>query len=194
MRKLLLVSLLAVALADGASANDCASIADDAERLRCYDEHAAPVDEAHAAKLAGGWVVVEKVDPMDDSPVVIAGLQAEDDRAKLKVQCERGAVQLVLDWDRYLADADQVEQRIDGGEVESRTWARSADSSALFYVGHTRQHLSDLTRAETAVYRVTPYREARATATFRLKGLRQVLEVIYAGCSKGKTYLEDEGR
>lgn len=132
-------SLLILGFSISAVAQDrlaeCSSIADDEERLECYDGLArqGPADvasgESSSGVTNGEWVIKDEVNPMDDTRTVVAVLPAESgtnstgDPVGLFVRCLSGKAEVFIAWRDYLADDRQhVTIRIDDYEPSSRRW------------------------------------------------------------------------
>lgn len=169
---------------------------------RCYGNltgsgsgEGAPDGSATPAADAGDWITNTDRDPIDDSAVITASLDAESgqakfgDRVMLVARCGSNKTEVYAIWHDYVGDDSNsvyeeyknVEVRV--GEAPARTerWTVSTDKEATF-ARSAVPLLKEMNGKEKLVLRVTPYGENPVTAIFDLKGFEAAIKPIADEC------------
>src|SRR6516165_7609504 len=124
---------------------DCKLIKEEAERLRCYDRalNEAPAnapsratpDTADATRFAqGNWVVSLDKSPSDDTPQMVAALEAIGGKGALVFRCQQGRTDAYVTLQAYVGAAQPlpVAYTINNGQEIATRWLPAKDGNALF--------------------------------------------------------------
>ena len=122
---------------------DCKLIRDEAERLRCYDRAlneapanapraTPPVDASHFAQ--GSWVVSLGKSPSDETPQLVAALEALGGKGALVLRCQQGRTDAYVTLQAYVGAAQPlpVAYTINNGQEIATRWLPAKDGNALF--------------------------------------------------------------
>lgn len=122
---------------------DCKLIRDEAERLRCYDRAlneapanapraTPPVDDSHFAQ--GSWVVSLGKSPSDETPQLVAALEALGGKGALVLRCQQGRTDAYVTLQAYVGAAQPlpVAYTINNGQEIATRWLPAKDGNALF--------------------------------------------------------------
>ena len=174
---------------------DCAAIADDSERLACYDLLAGIAKELSEPTPVevGQWRITHNVDPMTDFDVVILSLDSgEPNRcapqiAGLYVRCDVQGLNLYVSHGCYAPGTDgrhNVQVRYDDEDARTiRLFSDSTDTAVgIFQGANTRVWLRDLLGADRFVIQITPYRDPPQTLTFATAGLAEAVTASGMKC------------
>lgn len=144
----------------------------------------------------GAWRTNTDRDPIDDTAVITATLDADTGRARfgdpvtLVARCGSNKTELYAIWNTYVGDDSQsvyneyknVEVRVGDAAARTERWGVSTDKQATF-AGGAVPLLREMSGAEQLVLRMTPYGENPITAIFKLEGFRDAIEPIAKECS-----------
>lgn len=171
--------------------HDCRSVEDSLERLRCYDElvdrtaaRTPPPGQSHT----GNWSIEDKVNPMDDTRLVVASLPAAEGVGRLGgpvtlyLRCQSGKTEAFVQWRDFLGLSAQVSTRFDQQDATSREWLLSTDRGSTFYPGNGLPFVAKVGAASRLAIEVTPQAGARNTAVFDLTGSQEVVQKIRTAC------------
>jgi hypothetical protein len=147
--------MAALLLADGSSyadeipnlsrVIDCKLIKEEAERLQCYDRalNEAPVNAPSKAtpdavdtsrSVEGGWVVSLGKSPNDDTPQLVAALEAIGGKGALVFRCQQGRTDVYVTLQAYVGAAQPlpVAYTLNSGPEIATRWLPAKDGNALF--------------------------------------------------------------
>lgn len=191
-------AVYAMSIPDGVAANEqdswaqCVGMVEDQARLACYDLAAGRQRAPEGG--AGGWVVSESVNPVDDTKTVLAVLVATEGRSKygkpieLFVRCQSNLIEVFISWGQYLGDdtshrarQKDVTMRVGDEEAFQRRWGVSTDGTATFYP-QAIQLLKNSVAANKLVFRLLPYGSVPLTATFDTTGMAEALRPVMETC------------
>jgi Type VI secretion system VasI, EvfG, VC_A0118 len=123
---------------------DCKLINEQAERLRCYDRalNEAPANAPRATPDAvdpsrfaqGSWVVSVGKSPSDDTPQMVAALEAIGGKGALVFRCQQGRTDAYVTLQAYVGAAQPlpVAYTINNGQEIATRWLPAKDGNALF--------------------------------------------------------------
>ena len=124
---------------------DCKLMKDEAERLRCYDRalNEAPAsapsratpDAADANRFTqGSWVVSLSKSPSEDTPQIVAALEALGGKGALVFRCQQGRTDAYVTLQAYVGAAQPlpVAYTINNGPEIATRWLPAKDGNALF--------------------------------------------------------------
>jgi type VI secretion system protein VasI len=213
---LLVIGWLGAASATGAEATaaaaddlvtrmkECSLQKDDRERLACYDRvmrggksAKAPTRSSTAVSKvvpavptgAGKWRVTIDTNPVDDSTVATALLEADEgesdggEKTTLVLRCRSNETELYITWGGFIGSkAPQVLTRIGSAPPDTFEWAVSTNREGTFFPGDDIAFIRRLLDANRLVARVTPYQESPITAVFDLRGIRAAVRPLQQTC------------
>lgn len=119
------------------AAPPCPSIADDAARLRCYDEmsKSAPstAPQTPATPLIE-WKIEEQPSPIDDKPEVYANIVSNEKKLILALRCKENRTEVIIAPDIYVGSSDDadVTYRINSEPAVREKWSSSTNGRAAF--------------------------------------------------------------
>lgn len=163
---------------------------------RCYSDLARADTAADTATDTGGaWHTNENRDPIDDSAVITATLDAESGRSTLGqpvtlvVRCGSNTTEVYAIWNDYVGDDSSsvyneyknVEVRVGDAPAQTQQWGVSTDKQATF-ANAPVPLLREMVGQERLALRITPYGENPITAIFALEGIREAVEPIAEEC------------
>jgi Type VI secretion system VasI, EvfG, VC_A0118 len=124
---------------------DCKLIQEEADRLRCYDRalneapanapsRAAPNTENAARFAQGSWVVSLGKSPSDETPQIVAALEAIGGKGALVFRCQQGRTDAYVTLQAYVGAAQPlpVAYTINNGQEIATRWLPAKDGNALF--------------------------------------------------------------
>ncbi len=188
---------------------NCASIEDDQERLKCYDQlvqdlglltltgtkpavdkESPPTidDENKPIVDKGKWSVDTETNPIDDSKTVTVSLLADEgegiygDKIILMIRCKSNKTDLFIGWSSYLGDEANVLTRIGTEDSSRQRWSLSTNSQATFYPGSDITFIKKIMSVDKFVAQVTPYSESPITAVFDVRGLKEAIKPLQEVC------------
>ena len=177
----------------------CAAIADDTERLVCFDQLALIVDPApNEADLMAElrvWTSLIDVSPIDGSPIVSL-VRASDEAncyqfhciAVLGLQCSENRTYVLIYFGGMIikfSENPRIQYRIgDNAPVDTRAWTISPDYKGVSAPGGAPsiKIIRQLEEATDFYVRVTDQNGAVQDATFTLSGLSEVLVPLKSAC------------
>jgi type VI secretion system protein VasI len=174
----------------------CQNIAEDAQRLGCFDQigkskDAAKIENAEPQSV-GKWEVSTDKSPIDDSKNVFVYLSAEDQirgqfhqaiTPSLAIVCREKKTDLYIDWSTFLGiESTRVLTRLDTKKATTRSWLLSTNNKATFYSGQTIAFIKELMKSEKIFVQVTPYGDNAAQTTFDLTGLSNAIKPLREAC------------
>lgn len=160
-------------------------ITNDSVRLSLYDEFARSyfgfeVGESFRERYAH-WQVSADRDPISDEAIVVFFTRSETggrgylDPPALIIRQTGSRTEAYVNFRDYFSDDDRmVTYRIDQDRPVTSPWILSTDNTALFVGQNALGFVNTLLDAGTLVVRATPYNESPVTATFNLRGLREI--------------------
>ena len=176
---------------------DCATIAADAERLRCFDVLAKSLD-AKGKKKSGqprtDWIVSSRVSPMDDKTNVYLMLRADRDietkffgkvRPRLWIQCVGGKTKGVLEWGFIVGGGKEtITYRLDREKAVAAVVNVSDDFSALVSWDEKRfiPFVKSLFGKNRLLVEIKPFSDPPLTAGFNIAGTEKVIAPLRAAC------------
>jgi hypothetical protein len=154
----------------------CAVLADDGERLACYDALFGAAVEA-----AGEPIVVQ-------SERMIPALPSGRGLATLTIACVSGAIDVSFSFAGQLvsntSDIAPLTLQIDQNATSVRTLAANDANTALSFATprETNAFLDSLAGGTNLKVRVTPVRQRSLTVDFRLPAVRDEIAALRAAC------------
>lgn len=191
MKKQLFIFLLLVFALVIANSQDSAlldelkqagAITDASVRLDSYDS----ILEKHGLKEksntldVGKWSVSTKIDPIDDSQIILFVLTADSGEGVyggpigLIIRHSSEGTEIYVNWASYMGSDAYVTLRVGQEPAQQDEWMMSSDSKATFYPGNTVGLVKKLFAADKMVVQCTPYSENPITAIFDIRGLKNV--------------------
>lgn len=138
----------------------------------------------------GPWSLIERTDPLDDSPIVTLMNAAESGRSRfgdpptLILRCRNNRTEVFINWDEFLGtNAVTVQYRVDEGEMRQRQWGISTTNRATFFRGNHIGLIRELMSASQFVARVTPSWQSPMTAVFDVTGLTDEIGPLQEACN-----------
>lgn len=190
-----------VALADNeADILSCREVADEEQRLLCYDAVAVEASDIEAAAVApvgetGNWLTSSKLNAMDDSSTEIVTLASQDGIGPLGrspvlyLRCASKQLEVFVAWNDYLASDGghdsgykNVTVRFESEEPQNVRWGTSTDSTATF-AENPQQFLDRLRKSKRLAVQVVPYNSGPVTAVFDINGLDSASMKLRKECS-----------
>jgi hypothetical protein len=172
---IVIASLGAPAVAQS-TPRQCAAIADDGERLACYDAlFGAPVE------AAGEPIVVQ-------SERMIPALPSGRGLATLTIACVSGAIDVSFSFAGQLVsntgDIAPLTLQIDQNATSVRTLSANDANTALSFSTprEANAFLDSLAGGTNLKVRVTPVRQRSLTVDFRLPAIRDEVAALRAAC------------
>lgn len=173
----------------------CAQMSNPAQRLSCFDELTSDRGLSHTNELSQSveskWETDIEVDPLTDKNIYLATLEADSGPSRfdlkpwLTIRCRDDKTELYIVWVEYLGSRDvSAMYRLDQEPAQTGTWHISTNGRAAFFPRPV-PFLKELIATESTsfVVRITPYREAPATAIFDVSGAAEALADIRKGCN-----------
>ncbi len=154
------------------------------ERLKEYDKlvdkiNAIEQDTSINIEDKGKWSVDVETDPLTDEKQIYLMLSEEGSSyyggKYLSIRKMDQKIDLLINWNDYLADNTLVKYRFDKGEVVTAYWVGSTDNTATFLSGNIEEFIKKLIDAERFVASITPYRSGEITVVFDVRGLKNAL-------------------
>lgn len=170
---------------------------------RCYDTGRtadaaadAGISSPDSGDSSGNWIVSTDRDPIDDSAVIVASLNAESGQGRLGgtvsivARCASNTTEFYADWVNYLGDDSRsvydeyknVEVRVGDNPAASERWSISTDKQATFAPAAVPL-LKRMANSDRLVLRTTPYNESPVTAVFDLTGIEEAIRPLAEECS-----------
>ncbi|MGE9295102.1 MAG: type VI secretion system-associated protein TagO [Puniceicoccales bacterium] len=179
--------------------NSCVAISDDTERLKCYDDIAAPpTTEKVKREPNSEWNVYTQKSEMDDSLAVIAIVVSDDQFqgpygikptfGSLGVRCVENTTSILIGLGDYqLADHGGygvIEYRLDSDAPKSKSFEASTDSSrlGLWNGGQAIPFIKAMFGKEKLTVRITPFSQTPVTTSFNITGLEQEIAPLREAC------------
>jgi TonB family protein len=142
--------------------------------------------------------VSRETDPISDQKGVTFALKAEGanliDTPVLLIRCKRGELDVYVAPDEYLGDGnDGVTLRFGTDAPVEEHWAESSDHTALFHPGERPEieaFVRHLARYGRVAFQVEPYEKAPMVMVFRLAGIVQVSQELWATCPPAADHTE----
>lgn len=159
-----------------ASAEACAAIAADTERLACYD-----AIFRHTPTAPEGAIVLSSERMIPAQPTGRAP-------ATMTISCEAGAVRVAFAFAGQLVsntgDIAPVTFQVDQNGTAVRTLAANAENNELSFASprDAAQFLDSLDGGRNLKVRMTPVRQRSLTVDFRLPAAAGEIEALVAGC------------
>lgn len=169
----------------------CAAIKGDLPRLACYDQ----IAKAHniqennePATIHGKWVIVNKIDPLDDTQTVNISLEADSGGSRfskpimLVARCDSKKTEVYIDWQTYLGSEADVTLRIGDNTANTSKWAMPRGKQQTFSHSPIAM-LKDMLTANRMVAQVTPFNQKPYTAVFDTSGLDNAITALREACA-----------
>jgi type VI secretion system protein VasI len=195
----LTAAVVSLATVGAASAQEkCKPIADDNDRLSCYDiENGVTIAETPAVQGGGKWRVSTEISPMTDQKTVFMILDSDNDitggyaasgPANLVLRCAEGETNaFILLNDQFLSDVQNygwVDFRLDDDEMDSINMRASDNNKALGLWGSPGAILfiKGLLEHEKLTVRARPHNSNAVVAVFDIRGIDQVIGKLRETC------------
>lgn len=205
MQRAFLAAIVCVVCASPASAEVCAEISDNDNRLACYDKAFppredvpdAPTRPATASAVESKWQTMEEVSKIDDrtnvwlvveSDNMIDGRFGESKPARLSVRCMKNTTAVMLEFaGHFMSDIQgfgDVTYRIDKKPAQTRGFIESTDHSllGLWRGGSSIPFVKSLFGGERLFVRAVPFNEGPVEAEFTIAGLEEEIAPLREAC------------
>lgn len=205
MRWIVVVAMLVLASQAGAvGMASCAKIADDGERLTCYDDVAgriAPDDRKTSIEKPSGdtgkWFTNKSRSKFKDTYDVTLTLISEESPdcrwgnspAILQVRCLENTTSVVLSTpDCHLTSGygsyGDVDVRIDGGKARVWRMQEATNNRALgLWTGRSAiPRVKNMLKSRQVIMRFTPHSENPRTVEFQTSGLQAAIKPLRESC------------
>lgn len=196
---LLLATSVLQACPSHAQTQDCSTITEKMERLRCQMKGIAEDTTVSAdwEPPQKKWRLVFSDSEMTDEQGVYGSLDAEGSVScgipgmrrtpTLRLQCHENETRMLLDVGCFMADSagfGEVRLRADGGKAKSISFRESADNEMLGLWGAraARPAIDYISEAKSLLVEFAPYREAKQTAEFKIDGIGTVVSAVRKQC------------
>ncbi|QBR40981.1 DNA primase [Kerstersia gyiorum] len=178
----------------GKSYAECVIIQNSVSRLACFDALAVKFDLAPAVKPdarqgMGDWIVSEKINPLDDTAVYFAVIDAQTGRSRrgdkisMVVRCANNRTEMYINWHDYLGmDSTQVTYRVGKNAAVRQAWSLSTDNQSTFFPGSPVSVLKQMVEETSFVASLVPYNENPVTVEFDITGIEPALQNIRKNC------------
>ena len=191
----------ALCFATAAAAQECAEIADDSERLTCYDAKFPPVaaaaEPATPEPIRSNWSMHRENSAIDDSTSVFLTIRSNEiaqcgfqkQPAQLTVRCVENTTAMIISTSCHLtsgySDYGNVTMRIDDEAAFTREFIDSTNNNALglWNGGSSIPVIRRLMEGERLVTRFTPFGDNPVELTFDIAGLGDVINPLREACS-----------
>ncbi len=184
----------------------CAGLAAPDERLECFDQLAArskPEPTADAPDVAadiihGPWLIRTSRSRIDDSPLVLARVEATDEvavgltsrliRPTFWIRCVENVTALGITFERaVMADMDgggEVTFRLDDEPAFKRNLIESSNNRSLgLWSGAAAiPFIKEMLGKRTLLARVRPFNSARVLVEFEIAGIEEAVKPVRAAC------------
>lgn len=158
----------------------CTAIDADGLRLACYDA------AAGRNQKPPGWIVDEKVDPIDGKRRLVAHVSAippHDSDAAIAMRCIGSNIDVLIMWPPPLGSGERLDARwrVDGNAIVSGQFQKARSGNTLF-VPTWGVMLTEI--ADGRLLHVSVQTEDRIaeTITFNISGARAVVNRLYEVC------------
>ena len=131
-----------------------------------------------ASGLFAEWICDVQTDPItDESRVVFIYTEGGILAPVLIMRFQQGELDAYIKWSQYFSDRDRndVIVRFDKNQPITLPTALSTDSTATFFQ-QSSLVLSEMLKAESAVFRAVPYRESPVTIIVPLSDFKRLYE------------------
>lgn len=205
MRKIGMLSsaiLLLLATSAGSEQNEdarkCTALTDGLQRLTCFDR--VFPDAGDVADIAetpkedtgfGYWSVSRSRNAIDDSPVIVGTLLAEETTGStsansglgLMVRCRENTTSVMLHTDMFMTTNPRVTIRIGSGKATTTTWERSESYKAagLWTGAQAIPFLRSLANGDRLVVRVEE--RSRQEAVFNVGNVEAIRSEVAEACN-----------
>ena len=194
-----LAARLANAQASAEQLARCAAMPVAALRLQCYDVLAKPKSDTTRAsrqevptrgKTIGNWLMSIENDPITDQKGVVFALRAEGandfNPPTLLIRCQRGELDAFVSTSEYLGDGNgDVTIRLGSEPAVQEKWTQSSNHTALFHPGERAEveaFVRHIAQYDRIAFQVTPYEKGPVAMVFKLAGIGQVNQQLWAIC------------
>lgn len=167
----------------------CTSIANDNDRLKCYDAAFKPPKAKTNSSKIGKWNISETINPLDDTKRVILDVESSTGRSRwgkvptLILRCQSNKTEMYILWDDYLGrDSQPVTIRVDSQGAVTLDWALSTDSKATF-APQPITLLKELLNSSKFIAQTIPYNSNPVTAVFDISGLDEAIKPLRETCN-----------
>lgn len=172
----------------------CASIEDSGDRLRCYDDAASRAD---APKADSSWVVKVDTSKLDDTNTVLLrttsteqfpGRFGQFEYGNLIIRCMENTTSVFAIWGGHFMSSIQgrgrVEYRIDNEPASAVNMVESNDNMALgLWSGRKAIPFAKKLFGASQLYiRATPFNESAVEMTFEIEGIEGEIEPLREAC------------
>lgn len=162
----------------------------EAERERREAERIASEVSARKGLGVGEWDVITSLDPIYDTPDVVAFLQSNaktslnGSYAELVVRCAGGSTSIYINWGGIVDDDEVlVTYRFNQEKAVANIWRVSTDYRATFAPGEAKSFALALMIVDRFVARVTSRSGNPATVVFETRGLTDAIQPVRVACN-----------
>lgn len=172
----------------------CLSIADDNQRLACYDE-ANGYEPVQPEPIESAWRIEREADPLTDRTNIYISVTANETarcgyetiRPTLYLRCMDNTTAALLVTGCFMADIQgygRVSYRVDDGAMKRRNFTERTDNMALglWSFGRSTPFIRDLMGGERLIMEYTPYNDIEKVSTFDITGIDDALAPLREEC------------
>lgn len=189
------IGLLLCILLPAQASDKCAQIADNRQRLECYDLE---YRKEATVSIESAWIVKEEVSRIDDSKNVFLTVFSKDSirarfgspaPASLHIHCRENTTMLyIVMAGNFLSDIQdygQVTYRIDTAPAGRTSMDVSTDNAALGLWSGRRSipFIRSMFGGSNLLIRITPFNESTLTVDFPIQGLEEAIQPLRAACN-----------
>lgn len=178
---------------------ECKKIGDDAERLRCYDVKALKVLDLHEQKKNGSttdspstWLRHSEESKMDGitnlhfstiSINTISNSIGIQKNAQLILRCNQKKTEAFIVWPNFIGlhEGPSVEVKLDGGNIEKKTWSPSSNGTAAFRPKPI-EWIRSISGGKRLIVRLAAFQRIPEEVEFDITGLDAVTDEIAKAC------------
>lgn len=136
----------------------------------------------------GNWSVDITTNKKDDSKTVIlmnVDLSSKDYLGRYRaigIRCKEGNVDLMINWNDYLANYNQVTHRIDSEKAITANWNNSTSGDNSFYAKDAKRFLLSLIGKKKFYAETTAYRKGTVSLSANLDGFDEAIKPVRKVC------------
>lgn len=130
------------------------------------------------------WRIRENLDEIDDSKIIYALLDAENDNdIYLMVRCKNNRTELMIYWDTFLwEDTQKVTTRVGKEKATTTSWSGSTDNQATFSE-RPIPLIKKMLKEDKFVARIKERNGTPITAIFNTSGMEEAVQEISETCN-----------
>jgi type VI secretion system protein VasI len=200
--RILVACAFALAWASGtswASPESCLKIANDLDRLACYDKETGRTPTAsNFPRTAGKWIVRKETSKLTDQPTVVMSVESNEivdcgwnngQKVGLILRCLENKTVLYFATGCHMTSSEynnygDITYRLDNDKARTVGGDASTDSRALglWSGGKAIPMIKQMYGKNQMIVRMMPYSQSAFTATFDITGVEDAVQPLRAAC------------